>query len=90
MIHSSSPATAARGFRRQTFRQSLLGLATVAGFSTGTAHAQFADPVLRPDEALPLLAAFLGVPEKLAAMPAVIEPGLHRARSSAELVAETA
>ncbi len=50
----------------------------------------YADPVHRPDEAPPLLAAFLGVPEKLAAMRGVIEPSLHRARSSAELVAETA
>ena len=41
----------------------------------------YADLVHRPDEALPPLAAFLGVPEKLAAMRAVIDPTLHRARS---------
>jgi len=45
----------------------------------------YADLVHRPDEALPPLAAFLGVPEKLAAMRAVIDPTLHRARSGAEL-----
>jgi tetratricopeptide (TPR) repeat protein len=45
----------------------------------------YADLVHRPDEALPPLAAFLGVPEKLAAMRAVIDPTLHRARRGAEL-----
>ena len=40
----------------------------------------YADLVHHPDEALPPLAAFLGVPEKLAAMRAVIDPSLHRAR----------
>jgi hypothetical protein len=50
----------------------------------------YADLVHRPDEALPPLAAFLGVPEKLAAMRAVIDPTLHRARSGAELVAQPA
>lgn len=44
----------------------------------------YADLVHRPDEALPPLAAFLGVPEKLAAMRAVIDPSLHRARSEKE------
>ena len=48
----------------------------------------YADLVHRPDQALPPLAAFLGVPEKLAAMRAVIDPTLHRARSGAELVAQ--
>jgi hypothetical protein len=50
----------------------------------------YADLVHRPDEALPPLAAFLGVPEKLAAMRAVIDPTLHRARRGAELVAQPA
>jgi hypothetical protein len=45
----------------------------------------YADLGHRPDQALPPLAAFLGVPEKLAAMRAVIDPTLHRARSGAEL-----
>jgi hypothetical protein len=49
----------------------------------------YADLVHRPDEALPPLAAFLGVPEKLAAMRAVIDPTLHRARSGAELVSSS-
>ena len=40
----------------------------------------YADLVHRPDEALPPLAAFLGVTEKLAAMRAVVDPTLHRAR----------
>ena len=42
----------------------------------------YADLVHRPDQALPPLAAFLGVPEKLAAMRAVIDPSLHRARGA--------
>jgi tetratricopeptide (TPR) repeat protein len=42
----------------------------------------YADLVHCPDEALPPLAAFLGVPEKLAAMRAVIDPSLHRARGA--------
>jgi hypothetical protein len=46
----------------------------------------YADLVHRPDEALPPLAAFLGVPEKLAAMRAVIDPTLHRARRGAHPV----
>lgn len=50
----------------------------------------YADLVHRPDEALPPLAAFLGVPEKLAAMRAVIDPSLHRARGGAEFVAQLA
>ena len=41
----------------------------------------YADLVHHPDQALPPLAAFLGVPDKLAAMRAVIDPSLHRARS---------
>jgi hypothetical protein len=45
----------------------------------------YADLVYRPDEALPPLAAFLGVPEKLAAMRTVVDPTLHRARRGAEL-----
>ena len=45
----------------------------------------YADLVHRPDEALPPLAAFLGVPEKLAAMRAVVDPTLHRARRTANL-----
>jgi tetratricopeptide (TPR) repeat protein len=44
----------------------------------------YADLVHRPDEALPPLAVFLGVPEKLAAMRAVIDPTLHRARNEKE------
>ena len=43
----------------------------------------YADLVHRPDEALPPLAAFLGVTEKLAAMRAVVDPTLHRARRTA-------
>ena len=50
----------------------------------------YADLVHRPDEALPPLAAFLGVPERLEAMRAVIDPSLHRARGGAELVADPA
>ena len=42
----------------------------------------YADLVHRPDQALPPLAAFLGVPDKLEAMRAVIDPTLHRARSA--------
>jgi hypothetical protein len=45
----------------------------------------YADLVHRPDEALPPLAAFLGVTEKLAAMRAVVDPTLHRARRTAGL-----
>jgi len=37
--------------------------------------------VHRPGEILPQLAAFLGTPDKLDAMRACIEPGLHRART---------
>ncbi len=50
----------------------------------------YADLVHRPDEALPPLATFLGVPEKLEAMRAVIDPTLHRARSAADLATEPA
>jgi len=39
---------------------------------------------------VPPLAAFLGVTEKLAAMRAVVDPTLHRARRSAGLTAEPA
>ena len=38
--------------------------------------------VTRPDEILPRIAAFLGVPEKLEAMRARIDPELYRARKS--------
>ena len=46
----------------------------------------YADLVHRPDSALPPLAAFLGVPHRLAAMRAVIDPSLHRARGAAAAV----
>ena len=38
----------------------------------------YADLVHRPDEALPPPAAFPGLPDRLEAMRAVIDPGLHR------------
>ena len=38
--------------------------------------------VHQPNEILPQLAAFLGCPEKLEAMQAVIDPSMHRARES--------
>ncbi len=41
-----------------------------------------ADLVHRPDQVLPQIAAFLGKPEQIAAMKAVIDPTLHRARKS--------
>ncbi len=53
-------------------------------------HSGDPDLVHHPDEALPPLAAFLGVPEKLEAMRAVIDPTLHRARSAADLATEPA
>jgi hypothetical protein len=39
--------------------------------------------VHRPEEILPALAAFLGVPDRLDAMRAVIDPSLHRSRAAA-------
>jgi hypothetical protein len=39
-----------------------------------------ADLVHRPDQVLPQIAAFLGKPDQVAAMKAVIDPALHRAR----------
>ncbi len=41
-----------------------------------------AELVHRPDEALPPLAAFPGVPDRADAMRAVIDPGLHRAHGA--------
>jgi LPS sulfotransferase NodH len=38
--------------------------------------------VHRPDQILPQLAGFLGVPDKLPAMRACIDPALHRARQT--------
>ena len=41
-----------------------------------------ADLVHRPDQVLPQIAAFLGKPDQVAAMKAVIDPTLHRARKN--------
>jgi tetratricopeptide (TPR) repeat protein len=46
--------------------------------------------VHHPEEILPALAAFLGVPDRLEAMRAVIDPRLHRARADALLAATPA
>jgi tetratricopeptide (TPR) repeat protein/arylsulfatase A-like enzyme len=44
-----------------------------------------ADLIHRPAETLPRLAAFLGLPEKIDAMRAVIDPALHRVRTHSVL-----
>jgi hypothetical protein len=77
-------ADIAKAYRQQVYHAKTW----ITGRGIPALSVSYADLVHRPDETLPLLAAFLGVPEKLAAMRAVIDPTLHRARSGVELTAE--
>ena len=69
----------------KAYRQQVRNAKTwLTGRGISAMSVSYADLVHRSDEVLPELAGFLGVPEKLDAMRAVIDPSLHRARGAAE------